>query len=235
MSKRNTETLFLRVDPEVARMVRRACEQREVTLGQFAEMVFRQHLAETTTGEDRKNLLSNVEGELVARLDRRLGGHLERVAGLYAREAFDHAEALFLIKVLLSLELRDTGMVERYLGNARKDATERLKSRTGPVADFMAQARAAVDQLRAELGDARQATAQERARADMAEKRAADLESKMAALHVRLKEESALHKYERARDEWAAQQYETQGMLRRRSFQEWRAEYVRQHPAPKVG
>jgi hypothetical protein len=235
MSKRYTETLFLRVDPEVARMVRRVCEEREVTLGQFAEGVFRQHLAETTTEEDRKNLLSNVEDALVTRLDRRLGDHLERVAGLYAREAFDHAEALSLVKVLLSMAAKDQGLVERYLVNARKDATDRLKSRTGPVAEFMAQARAGVDQLRAELGEARQATAQQRARADMAEKRAADLESKLAALHVRLQEESAFHKYERARDEWAAQQFEGQGMLRRRSFQDWRAEYARQNPSPKVG
>jgi hypothetical protein len=235
MGKRNTETLFLRVDPKVARMVRRACEEGEITLGLFAETVFRQHLAESTTEEDRKNLLSNVEEALVVRLDRRLAGHLERVAGLYAREAFDHAEALFLVKVLLSLEVRDREMIQRYLENARKDATEKLRTRTGAVAELAAQARSGADQLTAALGEARQATAQQRARADMAEKRAADLEAKLTALQVRLQEESAVHKYERARDEWAAQQYESQGMLRRRSFQEWRAEYVRQHPAPKVG
>jgi|GEM_PF-1658406 len=243
MAKRNTETLFLRVDPEVARLVRRACDEREVTLSQLGEVAFRKFLAATTTEEERKNLLSGVEEALVGRIDQRKGQVLERIAGLYAKEAFDHAEGLYLMKAIVSMTTRDEKLTERYFVNARKDATERLKNRTGPVAEALAQSRAQIDQLTKDVAEARRVADSQYERAErqakelsQAAESARRQEHKNQELQEQLEQQRRLHEFDRARDEWAAQQVETQGMLRRKTFQEWRAEYLKQHPLPpRVG
>lgn len=85
MSKRNTETLYLRVEPEVAHLVRHECENRHLPLSQFAELAFRQSIADTTGEADRRNLLSGVEEALIKRLEERTTGLLNRVGDLYVQ------------------------------------------------------------------------------------------------------------------------------------------------------
>ncbi len=230
MSKRNTETLYLRVDPEVARLVRRASDERQQPLSQLAEQAFRRFLAEATTEEDRKNLLTNVEEALVRRLESRLGDALNRVANLYAKEAFDHAEGLFLIKAVASMLAKDERVVERLLVNARRDATERLKRRAGPEAEAISTLRTREEQLVAELKQVKKEAETQRHRGEEALGQLADALERVQDLQQQLEQARRKHEYERTRDAWAAQQYESQGMLRRRSFSEWQAEYTRQHP-----
>lgn len=230
MSKRNTETLYLRVDPEVARLVRRASDERQQPLNQLAELAFRRFLAEATTEEDRKNFLTNVEEGMIRRLEGRLADTLNRVASLYAKEAFDHAEGLFLIKALASMSVKDERVLERLLINARKDATERLKRRAGPEAEVVSALRTREEQLVAELKRVKKEAETERHRGEEALRQLAEALEREKALQQEMEQERRVHEYERARDAWAAQQYEGQGMLRRRSFQEWQAEYSLQHP-----
>jgi hypothetical protein len=229
MSKRNTETLFLRVDPEVARMVRRESEGRQVGISQLAEAALRHYLAETTGEEDRKNFLGSVEEALVKRLEGRVKEFLNRIGDLYAREAFDHAEALFLVKALVSMEARDEKVTERLLTHARKDATARLKQRVEVDVEGLAQARSQVERLSAELARMKQEVAAQTGRAERAEQQLAAMEEKVGTLNKQLRQQKHMQQYERDRDEWAGQQMENQGMLRRKTFQEWRVEYQWQH------
>ncbi len=239
MAKRTTETLFLRVDPEVARLVRRASEERQLGISQLAEKALRQYLAESIAADDRKNLLSAVEEGMINRIDQRINDTLRRVGNLYAREAFDQAEALFLVKVLVSMQVRDERTLENFLGQARKDATERLKTRVGPEADALAKARDRVEVLLKERDEARASAQAEHQRAAKTEQeltavkgRLTEANERVRSLEQQVLEERRTATYERQRDEWAATQYEAQGMLRRKSFQEWRAEYLRQNPIP---
>lgn len=230
MSKRNTETLYLRVDPEVARLVRRASDERQQPLNQLAELAFRRFLAEATTEEDRKNLLTNVEEAMVRRLEGRLADTLNRVANLYAKEAFDHAEGFFLIKALVSMNVKDERILERLLVNAGKNATERLRHRAGPEAEVISSLRSREEQLAAELRRAKKEAETHRQRGEEALRQLAEALEREKDLLREMDHERRAHEYERARDAWALQQYEGQGMLRRRSLQEWQAEYSRQHP-----
>lgn len=231
MSKRNTETLYLRVDPEVARLVRRASDERQQPLNQLAELAFRRFLAEATTEEDRKNLLTNVEEALVRRLEGRLADTLNRVANLHAKEAFDHAEGLFLIKAIVSMLARDERTVERLLVNARGDATDRLKRRAGPEAEVISALRTREEQLTADLKRVKKEAETLRHRGEEALSLLTEAQEHEKALQREMEHQRRVHEYQRARDAWAAQQYENQGMLRRRSFADWQAEYSRQHPS----
>lgn len=102
-----------------------------------------------------------------------------------SREAFDHAEGLFLLKAVLSIVARDERVVERILGNARADATRGLKTRVG-----------ASEQL------------QERAQRDLQA-----VEQQKAKLQELLHEERRTLEYKRARNDWAIKQLVSQGML----------------------
>lgn len=244
MSKRNTETLYLRVDPEVHRMVQKASEQRQIPLGRLGELAFRQYLAETTPQDERKNLLSQVEEALVSRLEQRMSDVLRRVSDLYAREAFDHAEGLFLAKAILSIAARDERTVEKILANARTDATKRLKSRTGPIAEVVAEARGTAERLEKELKEAEQKAQHHFTRTVQIEndlktvqQEKKRLEEENSRLKNTMNEHQRVREYEVARDEWALQQFEGQGMFGRKTFKEWRQEYQKQNPwrEPRIG
>jgi hypothetical protein len=217
-----TEPFFVRIDSEVARLARATAEHQQMPLREVTERALKAFIAEVTEPERRAAALHAMEDALLGRMDRRLGKHYERVADLYARQAFDTAQTLDLVKRVLWYSIRDNHIFEKYLDDSRKEATRVLKQRAevplpGSAAeDAVKKAQDAahklkeeIDHLNKEIKKLEQTNDALVGRARKAEVRAADVEQDL------FRESAKAEKIE-ARFTWAIQQFEAQRGFSRR-------------------
>jgi len=172
-----TDPFFVRIDAETARLARATAEQRKMPLRELTERALRLYITEVTEPEKRAAAMHAMEEALLGRLDRRLGQHLERVSGLYAREAFDVAQTLDLVKRILTHALRDRELLKTYLEDSRAEATRILKQRINlpPSAD---------PAMVEELKKAREEAAQWKAAAQKVQEEKTSLEQAKSRLHL---------------------------------------------------
>jgi hypothetical protein len=218
----------VRIDAEVARLARATAEHQKIPLREVTERALKLFIAEVTDPGRRAAALHAMEDALLGRMDRRLGQHYERVAGLYAREAFDIAQMLDLMKRLLWHSIRgDKEMYTKYVDESRTEATRILRQRAeiplpGSNADEAvkkAQEKAfklqeQIDHQDQHIKKLEQMTETLSGRARKAEYREVELEQ---ALH---EEKSRAERIE-ARFAWAIQQFETQRGFTKRPIGEF--------------
>jgi hypothetical protein len=220
-----TEGFFVRIDTEVARLARSTAEERQMPLRELVERALRQHIAEITEPEQRAAALHAMEDALLGRMDRRLGQHFERVAGLYAREAFDVAQTLDLVKRLLTYSARDREILQKHLSESRVEATRHLKQR----ADWQGGTDPEVEEA---LKKARELAGQWEAYAKSQEAAKTRLEQENQKLKADLKEQQLRAGAIQERFAWAVKQFEAQRGLSRRPLSEFLAQYDRERPTP---
>lgn len=224
-----TEPYFVRIDSEVARLARATAENQKIPLREVTERALKAFIAEVTEPGRRAAALHAMEEALLGRMDRRLGQHYERVAGLYARQAFDTAQALDLVKRVLWYSVRDNHMMEKFLDESRKEANRILKQRAEvplpgsgaeeavkKAQDAAFKLQEEIDHLKKEMKKLEQANDTLGNRARRAEDRAADLEK------VLFYESAKVEKTE-ARFTWAIQQFEAQRGFSRRPIADFLA------------
>ncbi len=216
-SLRTTEGFFVRIDAEVARLARATAQERQMPLRELVERALREYISGTTEPERRAAALHAMEQALLGRLDRRLGQHLERVAGLYAREAFDVAQTLDLVKRILAYAVRgDKQVLGRYIAESRAEATRTLKQRVNwrgvaepTIEEQLRKAKDAMTKLEQENQDLK-------ARVEELTRQLADERSRAAAIQERFT--------------WAIKQFESQKGFSRRPLSEFLAQYDRERP-----
>jgi chromosome segregation ATPase len=232
----NTEGFFVRIDAEVARLARSAAEERQMPLREVVERALRLFLAEITEPERRAAALHAMEEALLGRLDRRLGQHFERVAGLYAREAFDLAQALDLIKRVLAYEVKDRETFGKYLEESRAEATRVPKQRVVPTTVEAAEALETAKKAQAELNQLKaqyqllwkqHEAVKESLVATQNERR--DLEQKNHSLTNDYRREAAKVERTHARFTWAIQQFEAQRGFSKRPIADFLAQWDKDH------
>lgn len=217
-----TEPFFVRIDSEVARLARATAEDQQMPLREVTERALKAFIAEVTEPGRRAAALHAMEDALLGRMDRRLGQHYERVAGLYARQAFDTAQALDLVKRVLWHTVRDNRMFEQFLEESRKEANRILKQRAevplpGTEAEQAvkkAEDRAfklqeEIDHLKKEIKKLEQANDALVGRARKAEDRASDMDKEV--FYASAKAERV-----EARFAWAIREFEAQRGFSRR-------------------
>lgn len=234
-----TEPFFVRIDGEVARLVRATAEHQKVPLREVTERALKMFIAEVTEPERRAAALHGMEEALLGRMDRRLGQHYERVAGLYAREAYDVAQALELVKRVLWHSIRgDKELYGKHVDETRKEATRILKQRAeiplpgsnAEEAVKKAQEKAfklqeQIDHLNQTVKRLEQSNEAQVNRARTAEEEAADLEKSL------LKESARAERIE-ARFTWAIQQFEMQRGFTRRPIGDFLRQWDEQNERP---
>lgn len=222
-----TEGFFARIDAQVARLARATAEERKMPLRELVEKALRMYINELTEPERRAAALHAMEEALLGRLDRRLGQHLERVSGLYAREAFDLAQTLDLVKRILWHTVRDREMMTTYLNESRTEATKTLQQRAAIPAG----------------GDATEAVKKAQEVGQKWQARAQQLEKENTRLHEvngQLQEEKArlIHERQQAVDQarmiqerfgWAVQQFEAQRGFSKRPLGDFLRQWDQEH------
>jgi chromosome segregation ATPase len=201
-----------------------------------AERALKLFIAEVTEPGRRAAALHAMEEALLGRMDRRLGQHYERVAGLYAREAFDVAQTLDLVKKVLWYSVRaDKETYGKYVEDSRKEASRVLKVRAeiplpgSNAEEAVKKAQAEVARLQDQIEHLNQVIKKQEqmsdvlhSRARKAEERAADLEQDWHHEHVKAEKTEA-------RFTWAIQQFELQRGLGRRPIAEFLRLWDQQH------
>lgn len=215
-----TEGFFVRIESEVARLARATAEERKVPLRELTERALRAYIGEVQEPVRRAAALHPMEEALLGRLDRRLAQHLERIAGLYAREAYDLAMVLDLSKKTMAWVVNDRDKIIRYMQEAKAAATRTIKER----AAFPAEAQEAVEEARQTArtlqGKVETLQAQldaERARADQ--------------VTAELEQERRLRWRAENRFAWAVAQFEAQRGFGKRALSEFLSQFDREHPA----
>lgn len=127
---RTTDTLFLRVDPALARTVRYLAQKEKVSISAWAELALTARVNDSTAGAHRSKLLQATEEALLSRIEARLANLLRNVQGLYAKEALDVAMILELLKGLIAMGLKDKRQVQESLQGARQEAHRRISKRS---------------------------------------------------------------------------------------------------------
>ncbi len=189
-------------------------------LREVVERALRGFISEQHEPERRAAALHAMEEALLGRLDRRLAQHLERIAGLYAREAFDLAVNLDLTKRTMAWVVKDREKILGYLEEAKATATRTLRERAVLPADAHEAVQKARDEAKTWHGRAKVLEAQveaERARADSAAQE--------------LEQERRLRRRAESRIAWAMMQFEAQRGFSKRPLSEFLAQYDREHPA----
>jgi len=215
-----TEGVFVRIDSEVARLARATAEERQMPLRELVERALRGFISEQYEPERRAAALHAMEEALLGRLDRRLAQHLERIAGLYAREAFDLAVNLDLTKRTLAWVVKDRETILGYLEEAKATATRTLRERAVLPAEAQEAVQKAREEAKGWQGRAKALEAQveaERARAD--------------SMAQELEQERRLRRRAEERITWAMMQFEAQRGFSKRPLSEFLAQYDREHPA----
>lgn len=215
-----TEGFFVRIDSEVARLARATAEERKMPLRELAERALRAFIGEVQEPERRAAALHPMEEALLGRLDRRLAQHLERVAGLYAREAYDVAMTLDLTKKTMAWVVNDREKIIRYIDDAKTKAARTLKERAALPVDAQEAVEEAREVARALKGKAEALEAQlsaERARADNVTRE--------------LQQERRLRRRAEERITWAMKEFEAQRGFGRRPLSDFLEQYDREHPA----
>lgn len=234
-----TEPFFVRIDSEVARLARATAEHQKVPLREVTERALKLFIAEVTDPERRANALHAMEEALLGRMDRRLGQHYERVAGLYAREAFDIAQTLDLVKQLLWYQTRgDKETYGKFLDQSRKEAYRVLNMRAelplpGSNADEAVkkvqeradQLQQKINHLNSELKKLEQTNEALASRSRKAEDREHELDQ--AFWHEKAKAEKI-----EARFTWAIRQYEAQRGFTKRPIGDFLRSWDEQNGSP---
>lgn len=231
---RTTETLFLRLDPALVRTVRELAKSRKLAISALAEEALQVYVSDSTSADHRAKLLQATEEALLARVEARFGSLARNIQGLYAKEAIDAAMGVELLKQVLALGVREDRQLKSVIQNARQEAHRRVSSRsswTGPVPP---EVEAKLDQVEQEKRKLHEEIYQLKARVGQLEgncdayrRGQEELRSELARErkeggHQLLQLSQA---YQRL--EWAVQRYEAQGMLKRKSIQEFLADYDR--------
>lgn len=228
---RTTETLFLRVDPALARTVRDHAQAQSITISALAEEALKTYINDRTDANQRTVLLQVTEQALLSRMEERLNRLLSNVRGLYAKEALDTAQALELVKQVLALGIRDQRQLTSILNAARQEAHKRVSARapwstpSPPEVEARlttqerekAQLTAQIQKLKSYIEDLEGRL--EAFRAGHEELRAAVDEAQDETRRARRERAELQNLYEKA-----LQLFEAQGMIKRKSFREILAE-----------
>jgi len=215
-----TEGFFVRIDTEVARLARATAEERKIPLRDLTERALRAYVSEVQEPERRASALHAMEEALLGRLERRLAQHFERVAGLYAREAFDLAVNLDLTKRTMAWVVKDREKITRYLEDARATATRTLRERAALPVD----AQEAVQ-------EAREIARSWKAKAEAAQGELDAARTRVEQLADQVEQERRMRRRAEERVAWAMMQFEAQRGFSKRPLSEFLAEYDRVHPA----
>lgn len=228
---RTTETLFLRLDPALARTVRDQAKARDRTISALAEEALKAYINDTTSADHRAKLLQATEEALLSRVEQRLNQLLINVRGLYAKEAMDTAQTLELVKQVLALGLRDERQLTSIINGSRQEAHRRISARApwpAPIPPEVeaklallendkAQLTAQVNQLKKQISTLEGHV--ETYRAGQDELRTALSQTKTEVTMANQAIENAQTKYEKA-----IQAFEAQGIIKRKSIREILAE-----------
>lgn len=231
---RTTETLFLRLDPALARTVRDQAKARDTTISALAEEALKAYINDTTGADHRTQLLQVTEEALLTRVEERFNRLLSNVRGLYAKEALDSAQTLELVKQVLALGLRDEKQLATLINGARQEAHKRISARapwSTPIPPEVEAKLATLEKEKAKLNDAinqqkQQITYRESIietwRRGQEELRNAVDQAKTETQQARWETTELQARFDRA-----IQAFEAQGMIKRKSIREILAELSR--------
>lgn len=231
---RTTETLFLRMDPVLVRAVKDLAKSKDMAISELAEDVLRSYVSDSIDANRRAKLLQATEQALLSRVEERFRRLAPNVQGLYAKEALDVALAVELLKQVAAMGLRDERQLASVIQNARQEAHRRVSSRStwsGPIPPEVKAELNKTKEEKAKLQEENQQLrhwlSQAQGRCEAYSKGQEELRSELGVARQsegRVKAETV-----RTRDryEWAIQQYEAQGMLKRKSLREFLADYDR--------
>lgn len=231
---RTTETLFLRLDPALARTIRDQAKARDTTISALAEEALKAFIHDTTSADHRAKLLQVTEEALLSRMEERLNRLLTNIRGLYAKEALDTAQTLELVKQVVALGLRDERQLANIINGARHEAHKRISARApwpAPIPPEV-EARMATQerekaQLTAQVKQLQERVSSLAGQVETYQQGQQELRTALDQANTQIRRTEYERNQLRDRYEKAIQQFEAQGMIKRKSIREILAELQR--------
>jgi hypothetical protein len=219
----------LRIGSDLYTALTNLAREKGTTITEQLERAVRAHLqhatVEASTTYLRPALGEIISDELDAKLGERFHRMQERLAALLAKVAVETGMVLYL-------SVSDRADGERAYDDARAWAARNVRQKLPELIDLGHVARSEMEALRARLEAEQQARIEAERRLEWERKAHSGEKERADRAQQRIQYFEAVERWYWQRDRWATEQYNSQGVIKRKPLEHLMADFERRTPRP---
>lgn len=219
----------LRIGSELYTALTNLAREKGTTITEQLERAVRAHLQHTTVEASttylRPALGEIISGELDAKLGERFHRMQERLAALLAKVAVETGMVLYLT-------VGNEPDSQRAYDESRAWAAKNIRQKLPELIDLSHVAKSEMDALRARLETEEQTRVDAERKLEWERKAHAGAKQRADRAEALVRYHEAVERWHWQRDQWATEQHNTQGVIKRKPLEHFLAEFERRTPRP---